>query len=155
MVETSRGLMVALAATVLLILVVGVDASMVRTVEFEVEDGDGWATIGSAGDEVPPRLDRVVVEKNSTDEVAFRLTVDNGYAWAYEEAFVAYTMGSQVASGTLTAEARAQGEATFQVPVASLLSPEQPSREDPVVTLEATVGDDWIHGAFTLQEVEG
>lgn len=154
MVATSRGLIVALSAAVLLILVVGVDASMTRTVELQVEDGDGWRTIGTTGEDHPPRLDHAAVEKNRSDEVAFRLTVDNGYAWAYDEAFTVHAMGPQVASGTLTADARGQGEATFQVPVSSLLGQgDRPMREPWPVNLETNVGSDWIYASLQIREV--
>lgn len=154
MVETSRGLIVALSAAVLLILVVGVDASMTRTVELQVEDGQGWRTIGTTGDASAPRIDQSAVEKNRTDEVAFRLTVENGYAWGFDEAFTVHVMGSQVASGTLTADARGQGEVAFQVPVSSLLgSGDQPARDPWFVNLETNVGSEWIHAGLHIREV--
>ncbi len=155
MVETSRGLLVAIVAAAALFLVVGVDASMERTIDLQVEDGTGWSTIATMTDDHPRVPGETMLEKNRTDDVSFRLTVDNGYPLAYEEPYHVYTAGTSVATGTVIADARNSGEATFEVPVTALITPRDPADQGQwFVHVETHVGSTWMHGGFTIVEVD-
>lgn len=157
MADRSPGLMVALAAGVLLVAVVAADAAVTRTVALEVEADDGWHTLATTDSERPPSLrpgDGVLLERNRSDDVTFRLTVDNEVPWAYEERFTVTSHGPQVASGTLAAEARGTGEAAFTVPVEELARDQGPRPEDRwFVHLDADVDGERLSGGFEIREV--
>lgn len=157
MADRSPGLTVALAAGVLLVAVVAVDAAVTRTVALQVEADDGWHTLATTDSERPPSLrpgDGPLVERNRSDDVTFRLTVDNEVPWAYEERFSVSSHGPQVASGTLAAEARSTGQGAFTVPVEELARDQGPRAEDRLfVYLEAEVGGERLSGGFEIREV--
>lgn len=123
----SRPLAVAVAATALLVVVLGADASMDRSLHVDQRDaGGGWATVASQG-EVPER-DRYAypigpvagqpVARN--DSIPMRVRVENGYPLAFDETYVVRVNGAEVARGTLAAPARGSGASEFLVPVAKI-----------------------------------
>lgn len=159
--QASRSLWVAIAAAALLVLVVAVDASVNRTVRLEVETEQGWQTITSSSEEPYRRFGgEVTIEANRSDEVRFRLVVDNEPPWGYEEAYRVRSDAGTVATGTLTAEPGAQGTATFTATVDELtggprapLSQESPHRMFANVHVE--LGGTFLYGSFQVEEVSG
>ncbi len=157
MVRGSSSLTVAVVAGILLVVVVGVDASMTRTLELDVETEEGFSLIATSAEEAAPRGLAPVVEANRTDEVGFRLSVDNGYAWAYDEEFSVYTGGERIASGTLEAPRSSMGETFFEVSAETFLAATGP-RDEPGQThasVEVDLEGTWLWGSFILREVPG
>jgi hypothetical protein len=159
MAERSTGLWVALAAGALLVGVVAVDASVTRTVALEVRDDEGdWQQLASTErDESPHRPGpEIVLDRNRTDELQLRITVDNEPPWSYEADYRVQANGATVASGTLTAEGGATGQTTVAALVADVLDGRGPPGEDRhFVSTEATVGTQTLHGGLAVEEVAG
>lgn len=129
----SRPLAVALVAAVLLVVVVGADASMDRSVHVDREEEDGaWVTLASAGEVPPEEHYRVhpdggparVEDRNGT--VTLRVRVENGYPWGYAEDYVAYAQDVEVARGRLVAEPRSSGASEFEVPAQRIAGTMEP-----------------------------
>lgn len=122
----TRPLSVALAAAVLLVVVVGADATMDRSLHLDRQDADGaWVTLASGG-EIPPEerykmfADPTVRADDVNATLTMRVRVENGYPWSYDEAFVAYAQGVEVARGRVEAEPRGAGATEFEVPLRRL-----------------------------------
>ncbi|HWH09388.1 MAG TPA: hypothetical protein VNX21_09320 [Candidatus Thermoplasmatota archaeon] len=156
----SRPLAVAIAAAVLLVLVVGADASMDRSLHVDRRSADGaWATLASAG-EVPPEERYAPFPMGpwrvaGNESLTLRVRVENGYPWAYSEAFVAYVDGVEVARGRVEAEPRGTGTAEFEVPVERVAgrSERSPPGEPAMLhgTVEVRVGRTSLHAGIPLE----
>lgn len=123
----SRPLAIAALAGVLLVLVVGADATMDRSLHVERREDDGaWRALASEG-EVPleeralafgPGVVRVE-DRNATLDL--RVRVANGYPWGFDEEYVARVNGAEVARGRVEAPPRSTGTSEFTVPVQRIL----------------------------------
>ncbi len=127
-----RALAIAGVALVLLVVVIGVDVSMDRTIALDFSTSDGWVTLAqepfSASERIryspPPSVD-------ANGSATFRLVVENEYPWAYSRAFVARSGATVIAEGTLDAPAGGRGVATFTVNASALRADMGPGRLDP------------------------
>ncbi len=122
--RTSQPLVVAIGAAALLVVVVATDLAIDRTIAIDVRDDGAWREIARhpvARSEVPhPGFGYDSVPIEAGENVSFRLRVDNGYPWAFDEAYRAFDpMGRIAAEGRLAASARGEGAAEFVVPGAS------------------------------------
>lgn len=153
----STALVTAAAAAALLVVVVGVDAAVNREFFVDVESGGGWLTVVSS----PPfrQEERVVFEGvrvNLSQPVEFRLRVDNGYPWAYSEAFRVRDAGVIVNEGRLEAPAGGEGSATFSVPPQRFTGgqdcPETPAGRCGFVSLGLDVGGTELYVSFPVRE---
>lgn len=153
-------LQVAIAAGIMLVGVVGADVALNRTVRLDVETEDGWRTLAT----LPP--DRAsyaphgpVVEVNRSDEVRFRVAVDNQRLDGFEQSYEVRKDGQRVAQGTLAADALGEGHETFTVSGDTLLGQRGsgPQRPGPVVGsgLELVVDGETTHAWFEVEEVAG
>lgn len=158
MARGTRSLWVAVAAAVLLVVVVSVDASVNRSFSLEVETDDGWRSLTTDGFSGPyPGFGAdLVVEANRSDELTFRLSVDNEPPWGYEAPFRVTSHGRLIAQGTLSAAGGGQGEAAFRATVDELVG-EGPSPRDGrlFANLEIQLDDGatFVHGGFAVDEV--
>ena len=157
----SRALTVALAAGVLLVAVVAVDASMNRVYHLEAKLEGRWIRVVSSdmdwtrGGE--PSL--VAFDLNATDKVDFRVVAENGYPWALSEPVEVAAMNVALHSGTLEAPAFGHGETAFTLDASRILSQpafgggERPGERfwHPSFTLR--VGDDVYYGGAAFREV--
>lgn len=92
---------------------------MNRTVILDRQVGGGWRLVASD----PPTYEAKPLEPvgrgteraQANETLEFRLRVDNGYPWSYSERYRVFSNGLEVASGTLEAGARSEGEAAFTV----------------------------------------
>lgn len=162
-----QALHVAIAAGVLLVAVVAVDVAFNTSIRLDVQtgmenqtgvDAEGWETIASLpGQQYSFAPHGVVVETNRSEDVSFRLVIDNDRPIGFEESYEVRTGGQRVARGTLAAERMSTVEERFTIPASQLLG-EQPSGgpEDPRrsgVGLELVVGEDGVHAWVELMEV--
>lgn len=161
----TRPLAVAAAAAVLLVLVVGADASMDRSLHVDRRDADGaWATLVSGGEVAPEERylaypDATVHVADRNDSLTMRVRVENGYPWGYGEEYVAYAQGVEVARGRLAADARASGTAEFAVPVQRLvggaLGKPVPQDDAPPLThhgfIEVRIGGQTLHAGLQVE----
>jgi hypothetical protein len=158
----TKALTVATVAAALFVVVIGADAAMNRTLTLEAQQAGGWREIGTSarddGHSRPVALgsDRAL-QVNRSDEVRFRLTVDNGHLWASRESYVANVHGVEVARGEIAADARARGHVEFTVPAERLLqSPGMPPPGGPdahFASLDVWSGDETVYALVSVQEV--
>lgn len=159
MARGTRSLWIALIAAVLLVAVVSVDAAVNRTVSLDVQDQDGqWRTIATSleTDAFYPRPGgEIVVEANRTDELDFRLTVDNEPPWGFAEDYSVRGNGRIVASGSITADGGGTGEARFSVPADDLLQERAPKGlpRTSFASVEVQLGDTFLYGSFQIDEI--
>lgn len=156
-----RPLTVAIVAAALFVVVIAADASMNRTFIVEAETAEGWKEAGRGENALRPRYlhpSAPEISANRSDMIPFRLVADNGFPWPLDETFRAYVNGQEVASGEITAAARATGQAEFTIPASRLLSaygPAPPSGEETVfVNFEVRVGEDeFVYVNVGIREV--
>lgn len=157
----SRPLMVAAVAGALLLVVVGVDASVNRTFALSLRhEGEDVVVARSFSEDGPyparPVPAQYFIDPNST--LLFTLRVDNEYPWAFEEPYHVQVNGRPVADGTLRAGALQSGEATFEVPAGEAF--EQPGadgRQPPsssFVNVWVQVGDQSLYADFSIARPE-
>jgi hypothetical protein len=156
-----KPLVVAAVAAVLLVVSIGVDAAMNRTLALDAREDDGaWRAIGGE-----PRLETRPVPVGSTivmagpdDNVTLRVRVDNGYPFAYDESYRVFFNGREIASGTLRAEPRGEGESVFTVPARPFWDatgrpvPGEPRPNVTYANVEVYAGSRVLYGHFQLQE---
>lgn len=122
----STALIVAIAAGALLVVVIGGDVTYNRTVYVDARTAQGgWTTITQ--DPCCQRYEYhygpTTIDANRSDDVAFRLRVDNGYPLSYQQSFVVLVGGVETTRGTLLAPSRSEGVAEFSVPAEAFLGP--------------------------------
>lgn len=147
-------LLVAGVAAVLLLVVLGVDATVNRTYRLEVEDGTGWRTLGTSGEghrfPEPPAMPTV----DANGSVRFRLRADNGWPFAHEQEWVASANGFELARGRLVVPAGGSASAEFEMDprvVEPPMPPDQPRRVDDervFVTIEVRLGSEHLYGSL-------
>ncbi|MFA5862664.1 MAG: hypothetical protein WDA16_13310 [Candidatus Thermoplasmatota archaeon] len=158
----SRPLLVAVACMVLLLGSVTFEVVFHRTFTVEVHDAVGWQTVGSFGTgdkglRAEPVLGTHAVTVNRSDNVEFRVRVDNAYPLAYSHSYVVGYQGINVGEGTLTAPARDVGTSSFTIPASTLLTNVGP-KTDPrdnitFVYFDVRLGNIDVPASFQLQEV--
>lgn len=124
----SMPLVVAAIAGALLVVVIGTDVAYNRTVYVDAAATSGqtasWTTV--AQDPCCRENDYMrgpgAIEANRSDDIRFRLRVDNGYPIAYTESYVVRAGGLEVARGTLEAARGTEGTSEFTVPASAFLS---------------------------------
>lgn len=151
-------LQVALAAGILLVAVVGADVALNRTVSLQVETDDGWQTLT----QLPPERASysphgTLIEVNRSDDVTFRVQVDNQRLDAFEGSYEIRQHGERIARGQVTADRLGVGTDAFTV-TADTLMPDPGDGEDrpprPVGTdLEMLVDGETGHAWLDVQEV--
>lgn len=156
-------LAIAAVAAALLVASIAVDASMNRYVELDVQDDGAFVRVATSEPYTtqarPQPYGEIVVDAGPNDTVTMRVRVDNGYAWGFSETYRAYVNGREVASGTLTAPARGEGEATFTF-AASVAWQDFGPRRQPGETSPRTVypsvevraGSEAVYASLTLRE---
>ena len=162
----SRALSVAIGASVLLVAVVAVDASMNRVYHVEAFLEGRWIQVAThpVTDETYARgyPSFVTFDVNASDDVRVRLRVDNGYPWAFEERFDVLVNGEYLFDGTLTAAARSEGVAETTVKGSKLFGAGYETRPVPngsggqpvwMPTFDANVGGERFGGIVYLREV--
>jgi len=159
----SGPLITAGVAATLLVVVLGVDVSMTTTYAFDVWSGTGWREIVTDPylTDVYRGPEQVIVTANASDDVRFRLRVDNGYPWAQSADYRVLHNGEEVASGDIAAGARGADEDEFSIPASRLITgsfePKPAGGGDAFVTFQVQVdGDDIFRSYqpyFTLREV--
>lgn len=161
----SGPLITAGVAAALLVVTLGVDVAMTTTYTLDVWSGTGWREIVRD----PYKIDvyrgpeQVVVSANASDDVRFRLRVENGYLWATSEDYRVLHNGEEVAYGALATEGRGSDESEFTIPASRLLGegtrfePKPVGGADTYVSLQVqTDGDEAFRQyqpSFTLREV--
>lgn len=152
-------LQTAILAGVLLVVVVGADAALNRTVSLEVETEDGWHTLAT----LPP--DRAsyapqgtLVEANRSDDLAFRVVVDNHRLDGFQGTYEVRHQTDRVAEGSLDADALGSDEARFTVPGDELLGEtgsggDAPTRPVAGADLVLLVDGQTTRGWLEIQEV--
>lgn len=166
-----KPLTVALVATVLLVVVIGADATMNRdyTLDVQAPSASGSGTTWRAIAHAPPRYDdgsrypepylgATDIPVNRSDAVTFRVRAENGYFWALGETYRVYQNGEEVASGTLSAPARGGGSVEFTLSANSLLGtrPVSFDAKTPYVasgSVQVRVGGEALDGYVTVREV--
>lgn len=153
-------LAVAAVAGILLVVVLGVDASMNRTYRLEVQAVDGWKTVaeGPVGGEHYGRaiysLAPVTVADNTS--VTFRVTVDNGYAWGFSEPYEVLSQGRVVAAGVVEAPARGAGAEQFTLNAAQVREPggygPERATGGELLFLELRIDGEYLYGETVIQE---
>ena len=152
----SPALVVAAAA---LVVIVGVDAALDRTLALDVREEGGWRTLATQGGEAPSYFQpyrESTVSASRNDSLEFRVRLDNGYPWAFDEAFRVLESGSIVAEGRLTAPAGGEGSATFTVPASRFyrdnVEPGAPGPRLGHGDLRIETGGTAFHVSVTVQE---
>lgn len=149
---------VAIATGVLLVVLVGVDAAFGATASLQVETDDGWRTLA----QVPEDRDRYAkpsepLEVNRSEEVTFRVVLDNRRPIGFDEAYRVQGPDSRLAEGRLAAGAFESTEEEFSVQGHTLLG-SQPSQDKPVPrpvggSFQFTLGEETSFGHVELREV--
>jgi len=152
---TNKALITALVAFGLFVVTIAADASMNRSFALDASDGKGgWILGADHGDATSrPTGTPGAIPYQENDTIDLRLRVENGYPWAFSEAYSVRYNGVEVASGTLQADARATGTSTFRFDTSRLDSGPQ-GRDNAVksafVYLEITIGSTVIYTDLTL-----
>lgn len=157
MAERVQALHVAVAAGVLLVGVLGADVALNRTVQLDVDTDDGWRTLAT----LPPERNGWtqhghLIEANRSDDVSFRVAVDNQRLDAFEGTYEVRQDGQRLASGSIAADRLGTGEERFTVPAEELLGDrEDPDRPRPTrgVGLELLVSGETTFAWLEVQEV--
>lgn len=165
-----KPLTVAFVASVLLVVVIGADATMNRYYTLDVQapsatgSGTTWRTIA----QVPPRYEDSPryfeptfggeIPANRSDTITFRLRAENGYFWAIGETFRVYQNAEEVTSGTIRAPARSESSVEFTLTADSLLGtrPVGADAKTPHIatgSLQVDVDGESLFGYVTLREV--
>lgn len=163
----SGALVTAGVAAALLVVVLGVDVAMTTTYTLDVWTGTAWREIVT--DPYPMDTFRVgpeqaIVSANASDDVRFRLRVDNGYPWGTKDDYRVLHASEEVATGTIEAGARGSDEEEFTIAADRLLrgggftgEPKVAGTTDVYVSLYVEVDGDPIFSQyqpyFTLREV--
>lgn len=151
-----KPLTVAIVAAALFAITIGVDATMNRVYGLDVETQEGWREIGIA-----PMTREYYgsfsseVTANASDNVRFRLRVDNDHLLPVQETYRVYANGLEVASGEIAVERGGEGEVVFSVPASRFLSQmgPRPTGETAFANLEVRVGNEHLYGNFGIREV--
>ena len=157
----SRPLAVAIGAMVLLVGSVSFELFFQRSYALEVFHDGGWTTIGQTetpGDSSPrpmtPLAGAIIV--NRSDDVQFRLRLDNGYPWSYAHHYDVEAYGLRVAEGDISAGGRDIGTSTFKVPASTLLGSFAgkvgPGANITQAYLNVQIGTTSVSGTLELQE---
>lgn len=153
-------LQVAALAGVLLVVVVGADAVLNRTVSLQVETDTGWQTMA----QLPPThddqgRDGTLVETNRSEDVDFRVVVDNRRLDTFHGEYEIREAGQRLAEGTLQADRLGVDHSTFAVAGETLLDREGPDDRGPRpvtgVSLEMLVQGETAHAWLEVREVAG
>lgn len=150
-------LQIATLAGGLLVVLVGLDVAFGVTTSLEIQTDDGWETLAT----VPGEVDRHrrpgdAIEVNRSDEVEFRVVVDNQRPLGFDEAWSVSTHGADFADGRLTAGVFDQAQASFTVSGEELLDDPHEDGDLPRPTgtsLELQVGEDTTFAHPGLREV--
>lgn len=133
----SMPLVVAAVAGVLLVVVIGADVAYNRTLFVDVATAPGQTASWTMIVQEPccRSYDHFrepgVVEVNRSDDVRFRLRIDNGYPLAYSESYVVHVGGAEVARGVLEAAPTSEGVAEFTIPATAFLGSGNPAVPPP------------------------
>jgi glutaredoxin-related protein len=151
-------LQVAILAGALLVVIVGADVALNRTISLQVEQADDWQTIGQIPRERSDvRHHGTLVEVNRSDEVDFRIVVDNQHLATFEASYEMRHHTERIARGPLAADRLGVSEERFTVTGDTLLpdSPEESGdRSRPVrVDLRLTVDDHRADLSIDVEEV--
>lgn len=149
----SRPLVVAIIASVALVALLAADASMNRTLALDQRVGDGWRTVAAE----PMTHDRPFVAAPDSvaanETLTFRLRVENGHPWSYSESYRVYANGLEVASGTLEAPARGDGESTFNVRAAAAGAAERgPPGGAGYLELQVRIDDQYLYAGLEVRQ---
>lgn len=120
----SRALTVAAAAGVLLVAVVAVDASMNRVFHLEAQLGGNWVKVATYPYQHGSRYyepSLAAFDLNASEQVPFRVRVENGYPWTVSEDVEVTMDGRPVHQGRLEADRFTDGVAPFAIPAQDLL----------------------------------
>lgn len=121
----STALVTAGVAAALLVVTLGVDVAMTSEHALDIWTGSAWREVvrDPATDMMryggPPQ---VVQSVNASDDVRFRLRMENGYPWAQGGTYRVLHNGEEVASGELSAEGRGSAQSEFTIPAERLLT---------------------------------
>ncbi|PSG96782.1 hypothetical protein BRD56_08340 [Thermoplasmatales archaeon SW_10_69_26] len=146
-------LQVAILAGALLVVVVGADVALNRTISLQVEQADDWQTIGQIPRERSDvRHHDTLIEVNRSDEVDVRIVVDNQHLATFEASYDIRHHTERIASGPLAADRLGVSEERFTVTGDTLLpdSPEEgwdrsrPVRVDLRLTVDGNSADAWL-----------
>ena len=160
----STALITAGVAAALLVVTLGVDVAMTTSYSLDVWTGSSWREIVRDPYEmnVYRGPSETVVLANASDDIRFRLRVDNGYPWGKADDFRVLHNGEEVASGSFATPSRGSDEVEFTIPASRLISgssrfePKPVGSPDTYVTLQVQVGGDDIFQSFqpyfTLRE---
>jgi len=158
----SRALLTAGIAAGLLVVVLVADSTMNRTYALDVQVDGAWRTLA----EHPYRYDESRpyvglngdLEANRSEEIRFRLRVDNGYPWAMDETFRVYENGDEVASGQVAAPAQGETTAEFTIPADRILgrnavSPEGEKFPVGSANIQVDVDGESVNAFVSVREV--
>jgi len=159
----SAALVTAGVAAALLVVVLGVDVTMTTTYALDAWTGSSWRELArdpmsGGGYYAQPHG---ALSANASDEVRFRLRVENGSPWAVDARYSILHLGEEVVSGDISAPARGSGESEFSIPAARLLDAgprePRPASYEAWVMLEVRVDGDFVFArappSFSLREV--
>jgi hypothetical protein len=158
----SRALITAGVAAGLLVIVVAADASMTATYTLDVWTGTGWRELAREPLNYEERAipwSPAIVSANGTDELRFRVQLDNTYPWARSTEYRAYNGAEEVAAGDLRAEGRSHAEVEFTIPASRFFDgggrgPAQPAEGGLYYTdVVVRAGGESLYGSFALREV--
>ncbi len=111
-------LAVAAVAGALLLVVLGVDASMNRTFYLDVQVNGEWQTVAENGEGSRGYVERYYAGSSpvfaANETVDMRLRVDNGYPWAWTGSYHVLVQGRTVEKGDVRAPARGEGDIAFE-----------------------------------------
>lgn len=146
-------LLVAGIAAALLLVVLGVDATLDRSYRLDVREGQGWRTLAASG---PPEGFRPPASTSQNGSLHLRLSVENDWPFPLAEDFAVLANGFEVARGRIEAPARGVGEVAFDVDPATFdhtLPPEGPRAEPEMVYLhlEVVVGGERLYGSLSVR----
>lgn len=152
-------LQVAIAAGVLLVALVGVDVVFNSTARLDVREGESWETVAT----IPEDRDRFAqpsptIEVNRSEEVTFRVVLDNDRPLGFDEPYSVRIQGQTVDEGRITVGGMASDETRFRVPAENLLGT-GPAKAEPQpprsfgASVEFLVGDDTTFTHLEVQEV--
>lgn len=163
----SGALVTAGVASVLLVVVLGIDATMTTTYAVDVWTGSDWRELARAPVIYSERphmapYGGAIVEVNRSDELRFQVRADNGYPWDTTSTFRVHHMGTEVAKGSFDSPARAEGTHEFTLEAEGLLGgsfsprepvPQQDAPETVPVDLFVEVEGEELYPYFQLREV--
>jgi len=159
----SRPLAVAIGAMILLVASVTFEVVFEREITLEVRGPLGFQDItegtsasGEFRSTPKPGLTRATdpVVAAPNDTIEFRVRVDNGFPWAYDEPYDVRFQGVIVAEGEIQAGARDRGESSFTIPASTFFSAgtTDPSLDVIPIYIDVQIGSEYASGSFHLKE---